>query len=155
MSFILAIKKRILFTLLGISLLGFWSLLAFVIYLKNIYDIRTIIIILIFFSSILNSLDLFIVNRNIKMREEYMVVNFGLFYINKKIYYKDIAQFRYAVKNDTISKRQPAWGALTDTVALTFTNGKILFVSVKDVPAFYQQLLDLNCKEEQIPIYSY
>ena len=146
MLFNISIRKIILFVFLGFSLIGIGGIFVGIYFLtKGILPGLIVALLSLIIYSLFGRCLFF---HNIHMYQEYMVLDFGISYFKKKIYYKDIAKFRYAIKNDYILQGQPALGKLSETVALTFTNGEMLFISIKNVSTFYQRLLELNCIEE-------
>lgn len=134
-----------LFALLGI--IGFYPLILGLFFLINFMILYAVWAILLGLAATTVS-GKFLFFHNIQICTDSIIINFGPFYINKKIYYKDIDNIRYADKSDYIVHGQPVSGRLCDTIAITFLNGETMFISIKNVQTFYQRLLELNCKED-------
>ena len=88
--------------------------------------------------------------RSVKFQKDNLLLHFGPELIYKKYYFRDMKDIRYANKEDYITRQHPAMGITEKTVAITFKDEKMLFISVERTSEFYELLLnkikETNCK---------
>ena len=129
----------ILINFLLFSLLGIISILmAFQQMVNGFAAVFVLLMVLGFFMLVAGILYIF--PRCVIIKEDRLIVYYGINFLGKQYDLHLIENLRFANNSDIIVRNQPTNGCQNETLAIRFQKGEMLFLSIDHYQEFYQEI---------------